>query len=189
VKKPGQVCTAFSKVFACCGIKKRGLRPIWHSLLFRICVLIIEFTKLSANGCYSIFIVFKSSRANSETRSITMVKCRPKNGLVVSKSIFSSTYVVEKMLLPTEMYCMKMLFSLAACAPRILYFWKVSSESAPKLATRAVVSVVICWVPVVSSVFTSSGLVEGGCSYSSPSVATGGFWTAEKTSRSMKLTA
>jgi len=147
----------------------------------------IELTKLRANGCYSIFIVFRSSRANSETRSMTMVKWRPKNGFVVSKSIFSSTCVVEKILLPTEMYYMKIDFSLAAWAPRILYFWKVSSESAPKLATRAVVSVEFCWgFDSSSSLLASSGVFSAGSFYS-PS--TGGFYTAENTSRSIKLTA
>lgn len=84
-------------------MKKRGLRPIWQSLLLRIWVLMMLLIKLRAKGCSSIFMVFRSSRANSETRSIRMVNFRPKYAYFVSKSIFSSTREVEKMLFPTEM--------------------------------------------------------------------------------------
>lgn len=38
----------------------------------------IEFMKESANGCSSILMVFKSFKANSETRLILIVNLRPK---------------------------------------------------------------------------------------------------------------
>lgn len=83
-------------------MKKRGLRPIWHRFELRIWVLMMELMKFRANGWSSIFIWFSSSRANSETRWIRIVNLRPKKGVLVSKLIFSSTGVVEKILSPTQ---------------------------------------------------------------------------------------